>query len=199
MEVPLEEIRRRFPANRLDSLLEMLRAPRFQALFALQQALGAEVYLVGGIIRDSIVGSPPKDFDFVVRFPAAEGNVDPGAWVQRFEDFFGAGGPEGASGQAVIRGPHGRMTLCGTSFGVYKLLPHGSVEEIDIAFPRTDHAPAGTLGSARDIVAQSDPGMPFEQDVRRRDFTINGGALRLTIGRRRRIDCDLFGLRWRAR
>ena len=71
MEVPLEEIRRRFPANRLDGLLEMLSAPRLQALFALQQALGAEIYLVGGIIRDAIIGSPPKDFDFVVRFPAA--------------------------------------------------------------------------------------------------------------------------------
>lgn len=69
--------------------------------------------------------------------------------------------------------------LCGTSFGVYKLLPHGSNEEIDIAFPRTDHAPEDTLGGAREIIAQSDPGMPYEQDVLRRDFTINGGALRI--------------------
>ena len=100
--------------------------------------------------------------------------------MQRFEDFFGTRDQEGLSGQGVIRGPYGRLTLCGTSFGVYKLLPHSPTEEIDIAFPRTDHAPEGTLGSARDIVAQSNPGMPFAQDVLRRDFTINGGALQLT-------------------
>ncbi len=180
VEVQFQEIRWRFPANRLDGLIEALREPRFEALFTLQRTLGAEVYLVGGIIRDAIVGSQGKDFDFVVRFPAAEGKGDPDAWVQRFEEFFGARGQQGRSGQVVISGPYGRLTLAGTSFGVYKFLPHGSTEEIDIAFPRTDHAPEGTLGSARDIVAQSDPGMPFEQDVRRRDFTINGGTLRLT-------------------
>ena len=135
MEVPLHEIRRRFPTNRLDPLLEMLCEPRFEALSVLQKTLGAEVYLTGGIIRDSIAGRPPKDFDFVVRFPAAEGNADSSCWVQRFEDFFGVRGEEGRSGQVVIRGPYGRMTLCGTGFGVYKFLPHGSTDEFDIAFP----------------------------------------------------------------
>jgi tRNA nucleotidyltransferase/poly(A) polymerase len=179
MEVPLHEIRRRFPNNHLDPLPEMLREPRFEALFALQNTLRAELYLTGGIIRDSITGSPPKDFDFVVRFPAAEGDADTASWVRQFEEFFGIRGQEGRSGQVVIRGPYGRMTLCGTAFGVYKLLPHGSNEEIDIAFPRTDHAPEDTLGGARDIIAQSDPGMLYEQDVLRRDFTINGGAFRI--------------------
>jgi tRNA nucleotidyltransferase/poly(A) polymerase len=177
VEVPLNEIHRRFPSNRLDRLLDMLREPRFEALFALREAMGAELYLTGGIIRDSLTGSPPKDFDFVVRFPAAEGSADTASWVQRFEDFFGVRGEEGRSGQVVIRGPFGRMTLCGIGFGVYKFLPHGSSEEIDIAFPRSDHAPEDTLGGAREIIAQSDPGMPYEEDVLRRDFTINGGAL----------------------
>ena len=179
MEVPLHEIRRRFPANRLDRLLEMLREPRFEALFALQEALEAEIYLTGGIIRDSIVGSQPKDFDFVVRFPLAEGSADVASWVRRFEEFFGVRGKEGRSGQVVIRGPYGRMTLCGMGFGVYKFAPLGSSEDIDIAFPRSDYAPEDTLGGAREIIAQSDPGMPFEQDVLRRDFTVNGGALRI--------------------
>jgi tRNA nucleotidyltransferase/poly(A) polymerase len=79
----------------------------------------------------------------------------------------------------VIRGPHGRMTLSGTSFGVYKLLSQSSNEEIDIAFPRTDHAPEDTLGGEREIIAQCDPGMPYEEDILRRDSTINGGALRI--------------------
>lgn len=179
MEVPLHEIQRRFPANHLDSLLEILRGPGFQVLRALQQTLGAEVYLVGGIIRDSIIGSQPKDFDFVVRFSSAEGSADPATWVRRFEDFFGARRQEGWNKQAVIQGSYGRLVLAGTRFGVYKFTPQGSAEEIDIAFPRTDHAPEGTLGSARDIIAQSDPCMPFARDVLRRDFTINGGALAL--------------------
>ena len=109
MEVPLHEIRRRFPANRLDWLLEMLREPRFEALFALQEALGAEIYLTGGIIRDSIAGSQPKDFDFVVRFPAAEGSADVASWVQRFEEFFGVRGEEGRSGQRRSQQVGGRL------------------------------------------------------------------------------------------
>lgn len=192
MEVQLQEVRQRFPANRLDDLLDLLCEPRFNALYDLQQALGAELYLAGGIVRDCIVGSQPKDFDFVVRFPEAAGHGDPAIWVQRFEKFFGVRGQEGRSGQVVIRGHYGKMTLCGTSFGVYKFLPHDWPEEIDIAFPRTDHAPEGTLGSARDIVAQSDPSMPFSLDVLRRDFTINGGALRIERTADMRLDATFL-------
>lgn len=46
-------------ANPLDGLLVMLQAPRFDVLFALQQALGAEIHLAGELI--ACLGASPAD------------------------------------------------------------------------------------------------------------------------------------------
>ncbi len=112
----------------------------------------AEVYIVGGTVRDVLVGrTDSKDYDLVVR------NVTRPA----LEKFLRASG---------------RVDFVGKTFGVYKFWPKGVklTEAVDIAFPRTEHA-LGT-GAYRDVDVSSDPNLPLERDLVRRDFTINALA-----------------------
>ncbi|MBI5037451.1 MAG: CCA tRNA nucleotidyltransferase [Candidatus Kerfeldbacteria bacterium] len=111
----------------------------------------AEIFVVGGIVRDALIGRSSKDYDLVIRnVPAKKLH----AWLQR----------------------HGHVDLVGRSFGVFKFLPKGNTltEPIDIALPRTEHA-WGT-GGYRDVEIQSNPILPIEDDLARRDFTINALA-----------------------
>jgi len=115
----------------------------------------AEIYLVGGAVRDILLGRMTKDFDFVIVGVAAE----------KLEKFF--------SGL-------GEVNLVGKSFGVFKFVPAGfsvgenNFEAIDIALPRTEQA--GMSGGYKDFAVQSDPDLPIEDDLSRRDFTINALA-----------------------
>jgi poly(A) polymerase len=120
----------------------------------------SEIYLVGGAVRDAAQGeAKQKDFDFVVR------NVLPDD-LERF-----------------LR-ERGEVVLVGRNFGVYKFMPTGfKLEEaIDIALPRTEHS-LGAGGGYRDFEVQSDPKMTMEQDLGRRDFTVNAMALDLKDGK----------------
>ncbi|MEK7653426.1 MAG: CCA tRNA nucleotidyltransferase [Patescibacteria group bacterium] len=141
----------------------------------------AEIYLVGGAVRDILLGRETKDFDFVVR------KVD----AKELEKFLSK---------------LGEVNLVGKSFGVFKFIPssavipsevatksprsvgipwdcHGrslrslprnDIEPIDIALPRTEHA--GMSGGYKDFAVQSDKDLPIEEDLGRRDFTINALA-----------------------
>lgn len=119
-----------------------------------------EVYLVGGAVRDAAIGQmKQKDYDFVVRNVAVEN-------LERFLE------------------KRGEVVLVGKTFGVYKFVPTGfKLEEpIDIALPRTEHS-FGEGGGYRDFKVQSDPKMPIEKDLSRRDFTINAMAWDLKNGK----------------
>ncbi|TAL50351.1 CCA tRNA nucleotidyltransferase [Patescibacteria group bacterium] len=117
----------------------------------------AGLYLVGGAIRDALLGRHPReiDFDFVVTGLAAE-DVD--AWFRT----------------------RGKLSLVGQHFGVYKFIPTGFSPQqtsfIDIALPRTETVSQGSLGEYKDFDVQSDPHLPIETDLSRRDFTINAMA-----------------------
>lgn len=114
-----------------------------------------EVYLVGGAVRDLILGRPTKDFDFVVRGIAAK----------PLEKFLSR---------------EGDCDLVGRNFGVFKFLPKGrSAEPFDIALPRTEHSTAP--GGYRNFEVQSNPTLPITDDLSRRDFTINAIAYRLDV------------------
>jgi len=88
----------------------------------------------------------------------------------------------------------GWVDLVGKTFGVLKFLPKGVknieptcgelVEPIDIALPRTEHA--FMTGGYRDVTVQSNPKLPIEDDLSRRDFTIN--ALAYDIKEKKLID-----------
>jgi len=125
-------------------------------LSALQAAFPAgEVYLVGGAVRDLLIGRATKDYDFLVRGVASSAL---GAFLAR----------------------HGKVNLVGRTFGVYKFTPAGGDldEAIDIALPRTERSFANS-GGYRDFDIQSDPALPVEDDLLRRDFTMNAMAFRL--------------------
>ena len=122
-------------------------------------ASGGEWHLVGGAVRDLALQRPIKDIDLVVR----------GVPIDRVR-------------AALER--HGRVDLVGKHFGVLKFLPRTIEvsEAIDVALPRTEHALHGT-GGYKDFAVQSDPNLPIEDDLRRRDFTVNAMAWSVTADR----------------
>ncbi len=111
----------------------------------------AELYLVGGAVRDILLEKPTKDFDFVVAKVEAKD----------LEKFLAQ---------------NGQVNLVGKSFGVFKFSPtnNSSNEPFDIALPRTEHA--GMSGGYKDFAIQSDENLKIEADLSRRDFTINALA-----------------------
>lgn len=110
----------------------------------------AEVFVVGGAVRDALLNKHTKDIDIVVR------NVAPRT-LQR------------------ILKSMGSVELVGKTFGVFKWMPRGwKGEHIDVALPRRDHT-FGT-GGYKDVKTQSDPRLSLAEDVKRRDFTVNALA-----------------------
>lgn len=104
---------------------------------------GGKPYIIGGAVRDWLLGEDPKDIDLEVY------GVDP----SRLERILGAGG---------------EVDLVGRSFGVYKIRRGG--EEFDVSLPRKD-SKAGSGHTGFDILV--DPSLSPTEASRRRDFTIN--------------------------
>lgn len=126
-----------------------------------------EIYLVGGAVRDLLLNRPTKDYDFLVRHVAAPA----------LRDFLKV---------------HGKVSWVGKNFGVYKFYPRGLPsqkspgEAIDVALPRTEESfsRAGAQdGGYKDFDVKTDPALPVEEDLQRRDFTINAMAADLKNGR----------------
>lgn len=120
----------------------------------------AQIFLVGGAVRDAFLQLPTKDFDFVIS----------GLTTKSIEQWFGG---------------RGKLDFVGTHFGVYKFLPvsanHPS-EEIDIALPRTEAASTDNHGGYREFVVEARVDLPIEMDLARRDFTVNAMAYDLRRG-----------------
>lgn len=125
----------------------------------------ADIFLVGGAVRDVILNRETKDFDFVVR----------GVNKNDLEKFLAK---------------HGKVNLVGKKFGVFKFKPtvkpqaRGRKEgwtgtELDIALPRTEHS-IGLTGAYRDFKINSNAKLKIEDDLSRRDFTINAIAWDIT-------------------
>ena len=113
----------------------------------------AEVFLVGGAVRDFFLKQKTKDYDFVIR------NVE----LNNLESFLSQ---------------QGKVNLVGQCFGVFKFIPFDGDKEnpFDIALPRKDFS--FKTGGYRDVEIQTDPKMELKQDLSRRDFTINAMALK---------------------
>lgn len=161
--------------HRRPNTTQLKRLPALQRLLAILAPLkGAEVFLVGGSVRDLFLRRPLGDLDVVVR----------GVPLARLQKHLAG---------------RGKVNFVGKTFGVLKFTPKGLTEELDVALPRTEHA-FGT-GGTRDVAVSYDPKLPLLEDLKRRDFTINALAIQLQTGQV--IDpgealSDLAGERLRA-
>jgi len=116
-----------------------------RVLEALREA-GGRPYLVGGAVRDALLGLPLADFDVEVYGLAPE----------RLGE---------------VLGGLGRVDAVGQAFAVHKLSGLEGVKgAVDVSLPRRD-SKAGP--GHRGIAVQGDPNLPIEEAARRRDFTIN--------------------------
>lgn len=127
------------------------RDPAFGFIKELQTEFPkAEVYLVGGLVRDILLNRESKDYDFVVR------NVP----IEKLQD---------------LLSKFGWVDLVGRVFGVLKFVPKDwKNEAIDIALPRTEHA--FLTGGYKDFDVKFNPSLLLKKDLERRDFTINALA-----------------------
>lgn len=113
---------------------------------------GGQAFLIGGSVRDMMLGRPPKDYDVEVRGLPAE-------VVQEL-----------ASAIAPVK-------EVGQAYGILKL-DTGPVD-MDVSMPRRDSKVAeGHTG----FDVNTDPNLSVEEAARRRDFTINAMGLDLLTG-----------------
>ena len=114
------------------------------------RAAGGRPYVVGGAVRDGLLGLPIKDFDIEVFALPAE----------RLEPVLAAAG---------------RVDSVGQAFRVYKLSGvEGVPGAVDVALPRRD----SQVGPGhRGIAVEGDPSLPVPEAARRRDFTMNAMLL----------------------
>lgn len=118
---------------------------------------GIEGALVGGAVRDHLLGLPVKDHDILLR----TGGVTTPELLRDLRAAF----------------PGVPMTEVGEDFGVVKAVIGG--EEIDFAVIRSEESTGPRQGEFR---VTGHPGGRFEDDLARRDLTFNAMALRLESG-----------------
>ena len=126
------------------------------------RALGLDAYLVGGAVRDELLGLESKDADFLVL------GVDTEQLREKLA-------------------PHGRvedLVVAGRLVGV-RLIPRDQrIREltrggIEFAPPRRE---VSTGPGRHDFEIAADPSLSLEDDMRRRDFTVNAIARRVADG-----------------
>ncbi len=118
-----------------------------------------ELYRVGGRVRDRLLGlSTPTDTDFMVR------GISP------------------VELEAIFK-KYGHADFVGKSFGVYKFTASLDRVTYDVAYARREQS----VGSGhRDFSVEWDESVTVEEDLRRRDFTIN--AIAESVGTNERFD-----------
>jgi tRNA nucleotidyltransferase (CCA-adding enzyme) len=151
------------------------------------RAAGGRALVVGGWVRDDLLGLQPKDLDLEV-FGLTADRLRP--LLERF----------------------GRVETVGESFAVFKVVAaNGSADAslpqnaIDVALPRRE---SKTGRGHKGFLVEGDPDLSFEEAARRRDFTINAisrdpltneivdpfdGRRDLAERRLRVVDPDTFG------
>jgi tRNA nucleotidyltransferase (CCA-adding enzyme) len=126
------------------------------------RSLGLDAYLVGGAVRDELAGLDSKDADFLVPGVGHDALRDALASHGKVDDFEVAGRRVGV--RLYPRDPELR-----------RLAPAG----IEFAPPRVERS---TGPGRHDFEIVADPSISVEDDMRRRDFTVNAIARRLETG-----------------
>ena len=112
-------------------------------LAEMMRAAGGRAMIVGGCVRDELMGVEPKDWDLEVYGVEAER-------LKEILEAFAADQP---------------LSIVGAAFAVYKIGHH-----IDVSIPRRERkAGRGHKG----FVIEGDPEMSFKEACSRRDFTVN--------------------------
>ncbi len=126
------------------------------------RGLGLDAYLVGGAVRDELLGLDSKDADFVVPGVDYDGlrrALEPHGNVEDFE----------------VAGRRVGARLYPRDKRVRAAAPAG----IEFAPPRAERS---TGPGRHDFVIVADPSLSIEDDMGRRDFTVNAIAKRLDTG-----------------
>jgi len=108
---------------------------------------GGESFIVGGAVRDEMLGIASKDVDFLIT----------GMPLEKIEK---------------VLSSLGKVSEVGKSFGIVKAMIDG--EEFDFAIPRTAEVKTGARHG--DFSVKTDPNASPKDDLGRRDFTINALA-----------------------
>lgn len=127
--------------------------PAAWSVFQALEPIG-NVYAVGGVVRDVVLGKTPKDIDLMVQ------GVEP----EEVED--------------ALKTLPGRVDYTGKQFGVFRYRdPEGN--EVEVALPRTERS---TGPGHRDFEVYTSPYISVGEDLARRDFTGNAMAVNLATG-----------------
>src|SRR3954470_6285328 len=124
--------------------------------------LGLDAYLVGGAVRDELLGLESKDADFVVPgvdYAGLRRALEPHGKVEDFE----------------VAGRRVGARLYPRDRKVRAAAPAG----IEFAPPRAERS---TGPGRHDFEIVADPTLSIEADMARRDFTVNAIARRLETG-----------------
>lgn len=124
--------------------------------------LGLDAYVVGGAVRDELLGAESKDADFLV----------PGVGVEELRERLRR---EGKVEDLVVAERLVGLRLYPRARELRSLAPAG----IEFAPPRREMS---TGPGRHDFVIEADPDLSVEDDLRRRDFTVNAIARRLADG-----------------
>src|SRR5246127_1170647 len=126
------------------------------------RSLGLDAYLVGGAVRDELLGLDSKDADFLV----------PGRDTGGLR---AALAPHGRGEDLVVADRLVGIRLHPRNGRIRRLTPAG----IEFAPPRKE---VSTGPGRHDIEIVADASLSVEDDMRRRDFTVNAMARRLADG-----------------
>ena len=147
-------------------------------------SLGLDAYVVGGAVRDELLGRPVRELDFVV---PGVGHAELRTALQ----------PHGRVEDLIVADQRVGARLLPSDRNARELQPAG----IEFAPPRVERS---TGPGRHDFEIVADAGISLEQDMERRDFTINAIARRLETGEvldplGGRADLDLGVLRTTSR
>src|SRR5579885_350954 len=126
------------------------------------RSLGLDAYVVGGAVRDELLGRESKDADFLV--PAVD-----------IDGLEAALAPHGRTEELVVAGRTVGVRFYPRDQAIRKLARAG----IELAPPRRE---VSTGPGRHDFEIVVDPTATVEEDLARRDFTINAMAQRLEDG-----------------
>ena len=125
-------------------------------------SLGLDAYVVGGAVRDELLGIPVRELDFVV---PGVGHAELRAALE----------PHGRVEDLIVADQRVGARLLPRDKEARALQPSG----IEFAPPRVERS---TGPGRHDFEIVADAGISLEQDMERRDFTINAIARRLETG-----------------